>query len=102
MNQEPERVSIFFQGKRVDVDQDSKGNWYSEINGINSNRKISLQIRNSQNSISVNLANLFKVLFELNDQGDFKTIFPVEESPDGSKILNFFSPDKPAWEGTFS
>ena len=46
----------------------------SEINGINSNRKISLQIRNSQNSISVNLANLFKVLFELNDQGDFETI----------------------------
>ena len=102
VNQEPERVSLFFQGKRVDVDQDSKGNWHSEINGINSNRKISLQIRNSQNSISVNLANLFKVLFELNDQGDFKTIFPVEESPDGSKILNFFSPDKPAWEGTFS
>jgi hypothetical protein len=39
VNQEPERVSLFFQGKRVDVDQDSKGNWYSEINGINSNRK---------------------------------------------------------------
>ena len=97
-NTEFERVSLFFQTKRIDVEQDSRGNWHSEIKGLNPNRKITLQVRNSQNSVNVNLANLFKVSFELNYDGDFKKILPITETP----VLRLFFPDEPAWKGVFS
>ena len=41
---ETERVSLFFQGNRTDVNQDSKGKWYSEIHSINNTQKIDLKI----------------------------------------------------------
>ena len=101
LDKESQRVSLFFQGERIDVVQDSIGNWYSEIKVMHPNRKITLQVSNAENDIFVNLANLFKVGFKTDVGGKFQVLHPKYKKNEKSNILRFFTPDEPSWDEVF-
>ena len=99
---ELQRVSLFFQGSRIDVNQDSRGNWYSEIHYINPNQKITLELLNSEKRVTVNLANLFNVSFEIGKNGQFTPIFAKSSESKKAKIVTSFFSDEPLWDKVFS
>ena len=101
-NQETERVSLFFQGIRTDVNQDSKGKWYSEIHSINNTQKIDLKILNTENEITVNLANLFKVSFQMDKNGEFSTLYPHPRQKEKQSFFSSFFSNEPTWDKVFS
>ena len=102
LNGEQQRVSLFFQGSRIDVNQDSRGNWYSEIQYINPNQTITLELLNSEKRVTVNLANLFNVSFEIGKNGQFTPIFAKSSESKKSKIVTSFFSDEPLWDKVFS
>ena len=97
-----ERVSLFFQGNRIDVTQDRKGIWFSEIQYINHRKKVSLEILNSEEKVTVNIANLFNLSFQTERDGKFLTLYPKVTDYEKTSFLSSILSDKPSWEKVFS
>ena len=97
-----ERVSLFFQGNRIDVTQDRKGLWFSEIQYINHRNKVSLEILNSEEKVTVNVANLFNLSFQMEKNGKFLTLYPKIPDSEKTSFLSSILSDKPSWEKVFS
>ena len=64
VDQEKQRVSVYLQRIRQEVEQDQKGNWHCSLKGFNPHRSLSLQILNSSNKIDVNLPTYLQYHFQ--------------------------------------
>ena len=101
VNQEKQRVNVYLQRKRQEVEQDQEGNWYSLLEGFNPHRSLSLQILNSSNKIEVNLANLITVSFSIDEQGYAIPAHP-KENDDNKNVFSEIFTDEPNWDKIIS
>lgn len=95
------RVMLYFQGNRLPVEQDKGGNWYCNLPELDSNSINSLEIKNIEGKIGVNLSNLLTVYFPIDAKGEIMPALP-EITNSSESFWNSISTEEPTWEKVFS
>jgi cell division protein FtsI/penicillin-binding protein 2 len=95
------RVMLYFQGNRLPVEQDKGGDWYCNLPELDSNSINSLEIKNIEGKIGVNLSNLLTVYFPIDTRGKIMPALP-EISNSSESFWNSIFTEEPSWEKVFS